>query len=181
MTNPSKKPKGSSYERAIKILARRPHSTAEVKQKLLDKGYDWQDVRTTIERLVRLRFLDDRSFASQWVRYRAESSKWGRQRIEGDLKSKKVHSQFIEEAFDDYYEEADSDWQEKANALLLQKYGPWDFMLDDAVEESETWPERQDAMKALQKATAKRINFLLRRGFSSEQAQKALAYTKGAP
>lgn len=182
---PQKKiPKGSCYERAVKMLSRREHSVGEMKQKLLDKGYEWQIVDETLARLVNLRFLDDRHFAYEWIRYRAEASKWGRKRIENDLKQKKVHENFIAEGFYQFESGSEErvdeayDWQQQATDLMLRKYGAWDFSLDEAVEQANGWQERKEAMKEIQKQTAKRINFLLRRGFSSEQASKALNESK---
>ncbi|HSP08273.1 MAG TPA: RecX family transcriptional regulator [Candidatus Dormibacteraeota bacterium] len=51
-------------------MGRRAHSRAELDRKLGRRGYPETDVRSAIDRLVELGYLDDRAFAESHVRRR---------------------------------------------------------------------------------------------------------------
>lgn len=63
----SKPPTGSAYDAGLRLLARRAHSQAELRMKLGRRGYAKADVETAVGRLIKLGYLDDRSFASGHV------------------------------------------------------------------------------------------------------------------
>lgn len=60
-------PGGEVYQRALNLLARRDHSTAELRKKLVAKGFPAPTVETSLEKLVRQGYLDDRRFAERWA------------------------------------------------------------------------------------------------------------------
>jgi regulatory protein len=55
----------SAYERSLLLLARRDHGVAELRKKLVDKGFPVKDSDETIERLVQQGLLDDVRFAEK--------------------------------------------------------------------------------------------------------------------
>ena len=80
---------------ALDALARRDHASAELRRKLLDKGYDSAVVDPLIERLCADRLLDDRRYMENFVvshaargqgpmRVRAELRKIGLQGAEAE-------------------------------------------------------------------------------------------------
>jgi regulatory protein len=56
-----------TYQRALNLLARRDHSVAELRRKLLAKGFPAARVEEALETLVRQGYLDDRRFAERWA------------------------------------------------------------------------------------------------------------------
>jgi regulatory protein len=52
---------------AVRVLARRDHSVAELERKLLDKGFPAAVVEELIARLEKSGYLDDRRFAGLWA------------------------------------------------------------------------------------------------------------------
>ena len=56
-----------TYLRALNLLARRDHSQAELKRKLIAKGCPACQVEDALERLLRQGYLDDRRYAERWA------------------------------------------------------------------------------------------------------------------
>src|SRR4029077_16860174 len=69
----SKPPTGSAYEAAVRYLAARAHSRAELWRKLLRRGHEEADVEAALARLADLGYLDDAGFAAGHVRRRSAS------------------------------------------------------------------------------------------------------------
>lgn len=60
-------PADGTYQRALNLLARRDHSRAELKKKLVAKGCPVGQVDDALERLTRQGYLDDKRFAERWA------------------------------------------------------------------------------------------------------------------
>lgn len=63
------------YLRALNLLARRDHSVAELKRKLVARGVPDILVTDALERLCRQGYLDDRRFAERWAEAALRSGK----------------------------------------------------------------------------------------------------------
>ena len=63
-------PPPTAYQRAIRRLARRDHSVAELRRALLERGHEPAEVEAALERLRRERYLDDAGFAERFARSR---------------------------------------------------------------------------------------------------------------
>lgn len=61
-----------AYERALRYLAQRPRSVAEVRDRLAAHPLPAQTVETVIERLQQAGYLDDAAFAHFWVSNREQ-------------------------------------------------------------------------------------------------------------
>ncbi len=175
-----KRTKLSAYDKSIQLLARRGYAVKELTEALLKKEYPAEEVLEAINLLLEHRYLNDESFAYERIRSRALLSKWGKRRIQTELKNKGVDEAIIHKAFNQFEEGTEErlgethDWQQEATDLLLRKYGAFPNTLYEKVNNANGWEEKQDALKSIHKEKSKRINFLLRRGFSNEQAIKAL-------
>ncbi len=59
---------------ALRLLARRDHFSTELSRKLKEKGFSAQEISATIERLRKMRYLDDRraltAYAEEMKRHR---------------------------------------------------------------------------------------------------------------
>jgi regulatory protein len=69
----SKPPAGSAYEAAVRYLAARAHSRAELGRKLLRRGHEEADVEAAMARLTDRGYLDDAGFAAGHIRRRSAS------------------------------------------------------------------------------------------------------------
>lgn len=162
----------SVLEAALAILARREHSTLELTRKLRTKQYAPAEIADVITRLTGKNLLNDARYAEVRARTRAQGSKWGANRIRQELAQTGVEKSLATTTLNQLSE--DHDWLATAHKLLSRKFPqplPSAATADPSL-------GRMELMKELQKQKAKRISFLTRRGFTMEQALKALNLTE---
>jgi len=99
-----------TFERAVKLLAARPRSVAELRQRLLQtRTTDSSTVELVIDRLREYGYLDDERFAFSYASLKVKQRPVGRRRLEQDLKFKKVDKQVADEALELVYTETSED------------------------------------------------------------------------
>ena len=69
----SPRPAGTAVEAGLRLLARRAHSRAELRQKLARRGHQADEVDSALARLADMGYLDDAEFARGLVRRRSGS------------------------------------------------------------------------------------------------------------
>jgi regulatory protein len=90
---------------ALRMLARRPYSIAEMRRALERKFGPGEPVAGAVARLRELGYLDDKKFAEQHASSLARNRSFGRRRVERELKAKLVDYRYIEPALDQAFEE----------------------------------------------------------------------------
>jgi len=90
---------------ALRMLARRPYSIAEMRRALEKKCPQSGQVSEAIVRLRALGYLDDRKFAEQYAYSLAQNRAFGPHRLRRELKAKLVNYQEIEPAVERVYQE----------------------------------------------------------------------------
>jgi regulatory protein len=155
LMNPEKA-KERTFQRAVKLLAAKPRSVAELRERLLEK--EWTNEEIVEEVLLKLGeygYLNDERFAFGYASYKIRQKPVGRQRLQRDLQLKKVDRETADEALRLVFEET-----------------PEEQLIDRAVEKRirlRGRPETRGEMKSL-------FDHLLRQGFSYEMvAQKVRA------
>ena len=128
--------------RALRALARREHSRAELERKLAPFAESVQALEALLDSLISKKQLSDERFAEQ--RAHLLSRKYGAAKIRHDLKSKGVADELIQCL-------APADEIERAKAIISRKY-------------------RTPATSREERA--KRARFLQGRGFSMEVIQR---------
>jgi regulatory protein len=94
------------FERAVKLLAAKPRSVAELRERLATvRGADKATVETVISRLREYGYLDDERFAFSYASLKVKQRPIGRRRLERDLRLKKVESTVADEALELVYTE----------------------------------------------------------------------------
>ena len=83
-------------QRALRRLARRDHSEAELRRALLRTGFAAPVVDATLERLRSEKYLDDQGFATRFARSRVEHHGLGRNRVRQALRARGVSRGIIE-------------------------------------------------------------------------------------
>jgi regulatory protein len=86
------------YTAAVNGLARRAYSVYEMRAYLERRAEDKDVVKTVLNRLKQLDYLDDRRYARQFVRLHTELRKQGAFRIARDLRARGVPDRYIEAA-----------------------------------------------------------------------------------
>lgn len=95
-----------AIERAINYLSFRPRSQEEVRRYLRKKETPPDIIEAVLERLQRLDYLNDRSFASFWVENRERFNPRGSQALRNELRMKGVEREIVDEMVDDEHDEA---------------------------------------------------------------------------
>jgi regulatory protein len=90
---------------ALRMLARRPYSIAEMRKALEKKCPQSGQVSEAIARLRELGYLDDRKFAEQYAYSLAQNRTFGPHRLRRELKAKLVNYKEIEPAVERVYQE----------------------------------------------------------------------------
>jgi regulatory protein len=80
---------------AYRYLSYRPRSRTEVEAKLRDKEFGDAVITAVLADLVRLGYLDDEKFASQWAAGRVRLRSFGRRRVERELRDKGVDGETV--------------------------------------------------------------------------------------
>lgn len=95
-----------TFDRAIKLLAARSRSVAELRELLLQgRGVTASVVEEVITRLREYGYLDDQRFAVGYASSKLRQRPLGRQRLKRDLVMKKVQTAVVEEALDSVFAE----------------------------------------------------------------------------
>ena len=148
------------FQRAGKLLAAKPRSVAELRERLLEgRGATRAAVEAVIERLREYGYLDDAKFAHSFASLRVQQRPIGRQRLQRDLWLKKVDKATADAALDQVFEAT-----------------PEAEMIDRAIEK-----RVRLRGKPRTRAEAKKLfDHLLRQGFAFELvADKVRALAKG--
>lgn len=102
------------WNKSLDILSRREHSVSELRNKLIRFNPDPNDLKDVIERLITSNFLDDKRFASAFIRSKAESG-YGPNYISQYLTKKGIPS----DKYDIYSLEID--WEDKCLTQFNKK------------------------------------------------------------
>jgi regulatory protein len=152
-----------TFERAVKLLAAKPRSVAELRERLLQgKGVraNKDVVETVIARLREYGYLDDERFAFSYASSKVKQRPIGRRRLQRDLKLKQVENSVAEEALELVYAET-----------------PEEQLIDRAVEKR----IRLRGRPKTRAETRSLFDHLLRQGFGfelvSEKVRSATQYT----
>lgn len=140
---------GELRARALRLLARREHSRAELARKLAPRAESPEALQSLLDSLEQRKQLSDQRFAAE--RAHVLSRKYGAARIRHDLKAKGVDPELVDPV-------STEGELERARGILERKYH----------EPAATREER-----------AKRMRFLQSRGFSSEIIFKLLSARGG--
>lgn len=100
-----------AYQRALHYLSFRPRSEAEVRRKLIEKGFDQPLVEEIVERLKTERWLGDADFARMWTENRTTFRPRSRRLLRFELRQKGISEDHIEQALNPLVEESELAYQ----------------------------------------------------------------------
>jgi|ERR1041384_1917401 regulatory protein len=108
------------YNRALRFLAYRPRSEAELRARLGRAGFSPQEIEGALAKLRGLKLLDDEAFARSFARDRIENRGYGPLRVERELRfkgvAKAVIAEVLKESFDRERDRA------RARAILERRF-----------------------------------------------------------
>jgi regulatory protein len=133
---------------ALDALARRDHASADLRRKLVDKGYDSALIGELVERLCAEKLVDDRRFVENFIGSRAARGQ-GPVRVRAALGDIGLHGEWVETAL-----AAHGNWMAELDEARRKRFGP-EIPVDTA--------ERQ-----------RQARFLGYRGFTDSQIRAVL-------
>ncbi len=136
-------------ETAVRLLARREHSTDELRRKLKRRGYGQTTIDEVVSRLSKAESVSDARFAESFVRVRSERGQ-GPLRIRAELRDRGVTDVLVEEVLTTTSEF----WLERANRARTKRFGA--------------------AVPATRDAWNRQARFLAQRGFPADLIYRAL-------
>ncbi|PDW03074.1 hypothetical protein CJ255_10845 [Candidatus Viridilinea mediisalina] len=110
---------------ALRMLDRRPHAAAEVRQRLRQKGATPASIEQALVRLTELGLLDDAAFSQLWVEQRQRQRSRGIHALRDELRRKGVDRATIEQTLaqsDASDPEAEAERAEALARHLLPRY-----------------------------------------------------------
>ena len=137
---------------AFRYLKIRERSVEEMREKLTLKNVPKSFIGLTIEYLIDKKFLDDRSFAKNWIRYR-QARPFGPRRIRLELRQKGIAEELITQELGEAFEGFNQ--QEVVAELALRRASRY---------------RDEDPIKRKKKV----FDFLARRGFSLDMIKRAI-------
>lgn len=140
--------------RALRLLALRPRSREELRQKLLEKNPRYESIISqVIARLGELGYLDDVRFAADYAHMRVETKPVGRRRLKNELRKRMIAEDLIDRTLDDIYtRETETTLMDRAVEGWIRRRGH---------------PHTRAEMKRL-------FDYLLRLGFEPSQVRERL-------
>lgn len=142
------KPKISSLKYTLWLLGRRDYSLKEINDKLRRKEYPADEIRTTINKLTELRFLDDERFCKSFT----ES-----QQARGNVGNRLIYLKLLKKGID---KETIKKYQTKANP-------------DALVEAALKWLKKHQN-KAKDNIKGRLFQYLAGRGFDYDEIKSVL-------
>lgn len=134
---------------AVRLLATREHSRAELRRKLLARGGDAAVAEGVLDDLARRGLLSDARYTEQYVAQRAARG-YGPARIRAELRERGIGDDVVA----DWLDERDPVWKERLAEVARKRFGatgPADF-----------------------RDRARRARFLEYRGFGAELIRRVL-------
>ncbi|HET7663852.1 MAG TPA: regulatory protein RecX [Rhodanobacteraceae bacterium] len=141
-------PRRSAHDKALAMLARREHSRRELATRLERDGYTADETNEALASLAEANYQSDQRFAEMMVRSRIRQG-YGPQRLRAELRTHDIPDALIGELL----AEAEADWLTQAREQLQRRYG--------------------DTAPGDYRERAKRMQFLVRRGFDTSTARAA--------
>ena len=102
---------------AIRLLSRREHGAGELANKLVQKGYEQQEINEAIAECQRLGYQNDARFVESLCRARIRQG-CGPLKISQELQAKQIDRELIDKAF----EQEQDNWLTYALAVWHKKY-----------------------------------------------------------
>lgn len=137
---------------ALRFLKIRPRSVFELRQKLAGKGFEPQEIEEVLGYLESIDLLNDRTFTASWIRYRL-ARPFGFRRIITELNQKGIDAEVIAAAV----------------TAAKSEYAESEVILEVARRRA-----RVLAGIEPQKKKKRMADYLLRRGFSTDEVMKVI-------
>ena len=118
----SAEPSGDPYDVAVRFLASRPKSVAEIARHLRSKRFDDNVIAGAIDRLRAQRYVDDEAFARYWVEQRERHRPRGDRALKSELLQKGVSRDVVDVVLGERAPDADVEQAKRALSRPLTRW-----------------------------------------------------------
>lgn len=95
-----------TMERAVRLLAAKPRSVGELRQRLLEKNWTNEEiVEGVLQRLEEYKFVNDEQFAHDFAASKLRQKPQGKRKLKQTLANKQLDKETVENALEQVYEE----------------------------------------------------------------------------
>lgn len=115
------------YEKAIKLLSIRLHTTGELHAKLKQRGFADGEIREVLRKLEDLKFLDDKQFAEIFVDNLKRYKDFGYFGMKAKLLARKIPTEIAENALTKFFTLEDEFEVAKKLVAKLRRQGRTEF------------------------------------------------------
>lgn len=144
-----------TMNRAVRLLAAKPRSVSELRQRLLEKLWtDEEIVESVIEKLKGYKYLDDEQFAQDMALSKLRQKPQGKRRLQQTMSQKKLERETVERAVANAFDQI-----------------PESDLLDEAIAKR----VRLKGVPQTREDTKKFYDYLLRRGFGFDLIREKMA------
>lgn len=110
MIKDPQKARERTMNRAFRLLAAKPRSVAELRERLMEKNWtNLEIVNSVIEKLEDYKYLDDRQYAADLAVSKLRQKPQGKRRLQQSLSQKKLSRETVEEAIGTAFEKLPED------------------------------------------------------------------------
>lgn len=90
---------------ALRLLSFRMRSIGEIKKRLHEKGYNNEEIKVVVNRMIDLNYLDDKKFGKAFVRAKVKNKKIGPLALSSELLPYFLPKELVDELIQEVYEE----------------------------------------------------------------------------
>ena len=108
----------TAINKAEALCSRQEYCCSDIRKKLIKWGIDSDNITKILAQLIEEKFIDETRFAHFYVRDKLRFNKWGRRKIEWQLKQKEVPANIIHGALAQI---DDKEYQQKLEEVINEK------------------------------------------------------------
>jgi regulatory protein len=116
-----------AFDYAVRLLARRPYSTAEIRRKLASKDIEPDFIEEVLDRLESMGYVDDYAFARYWVENRERFRPRGPRALRYELRQKGIAPAIIDAVLEEVDQRASALRAAQKKVRRLQGLEPREF------------------------------------------------------
>lgn len=111
-----------AFDRAVSLLSHKMRTRSELIDRLLEKNIDEDAVYAAIEKLTDYGYVDDTTYAKEFVESAILARKHGRKVVSYKLKTKGINDDIIEEALNGYTHDIEKEIAQSHLEMLNKQY-----------------------------------------------------------
>ncbi len=114
---------GDCHDKALELVARRPHFRRELEQKLVRRGFSSDEVESTLVELARIGLLDDLAHAREMAGGSMARKSFGPRRMRAEFMRRGVEETVIDMVIADVFSDPEEEFRRARDAAHRRSEG----------------------------------------------------------